>query len=62
MRLNKTIIENAKKFTRLKARWKALPEDMILEVMKNSEVNEVILNKVRTINFNERIREYGAKK
>ena len=66
MRLNKTIIENAKKFTRLKQRWKALPENMILDVMHNSEVDESQLNRMRSINLNnyikEQRREYGRKK
>jgi len=62
MKINKTFIEKAHQFARLKKRWKALPENMILEVMDMSEVNEIVLNKVRSINLNERIREHGRKK
>ena len=57
MRLNKTIIENAKKFTRLKKRWSTLPENMILDIMHNSEIDEPVLNKVRSIKLNEYIKE-----
>jgi len=34
-----------------------LPSNFILDVMENSEVNEIVLNKVRSINLTERIRE-----
>jgi hypothetical protein len=61
MRLNKTIIENAKKFTRLKRRWSTLPESMVLSIMNNSEVDEVVLNKVRSIKLNNYIKEERRK-
>jgi len=62
MRINKTILEGAKQFTRLKSRWSRLPERFILDVMNNSTVDEKVLNKIRSKQLTERIREYARKK
>jgi len=57
MKINKTFIYNSLRFKRLKKRWTALPHNMILDVMEKSEVNEPLLNKVRSINLNNYIKE-----
>ena len=62
MKLNKSIIEGAKQFTRLKSRWARLPDNFILSVMNNSKVNETVLNNIRAEQLTQRIREHGRKK
>ena len=62
MVINKTFLEKSQMYGRLKKRWARLPDNFIFEVMENSEVNEIILNKVRSIELNRRIKEYDRKK
>jgi len=59
MIINKTFVEKAHLFARLKKRWTALPDNWILEVME-SEVNETTLNKVRSDNFNQEVKRIRA--
>lgn len=59
--INKTFIQNARIFKSLKKRWSMLPPNMIFKVMENSDINERLLNKIRSNNINERIREHGKR-
>ena len=61
MIINKTFLEKAHQFARLQKRWKALPDNVILSVMEHSDINETTLNKVRSINLNNYIKEERRK-
>lgn len=62
MNWNKTDLKKYELFKRLLNRWRYLPRSVVMEIADKHEVQEEVLNRVRAIELNERIKELNEQR